>query len=222
MKCVVCGQRKAKRPCPAKASLICAQCCGEKRILEIDCPETCEFLQTGRARESSQVRELHFRRNPVPQAKLERLLAEFEQFLGGMEFLIAEERRSSKGLKDQDVANALDLVLDTLRTEQKGIIYEHSSSDLRVESLRRQFRDMVHASRNPSQNRRTDRYSIEDTEQRPMRLDDAIECLGLVRSFVQMHLNSAAPLSYVDFLIRLLPSRRRLDASGPSLIVPGR
>jgi hypothetical protein len=222
MKCVVCGHRKAKRPCPAKGSLICTQCCGEKRVLEIQCPETCEFLQAGRARESSQVRELHFRRNPMAPAKLQRLLEEFEEFLGALEFLIAEERRSSKDLKDEDVEAALDLVLQTLRTEQKGILYTHTSTDLRVESLRRQLHEMVHSSRNPSQNRRTDPYSLEDTERRPMRLEDAIECLELVRSFVQMHLNSGAPLRYVDFLVRLLPSRRRLDEQGSSLIVPAR
>jgi hypothetical protein len=222
MKCVVCEHRKAKRPCPAKDSLICPQCCGEKRVLEIDCPEACEFLQAGRARESSQIRELHFRRNPLAPAKLERLLEEFEEFLGTLEFLIAEERRSSRDLKDEDVAAALDLVLQTLRTEQKGILYVHTSSDLRVESLRRQLHEMVHSIRHPSQKRRADPYSLEDTERRPIRLEDAIECLELVRGFVQMHLDSSAPLRYVDFLIRLLPSRLRLDERGSSLIVPGR
>ena len=51
MKCILCEKRKAKRSCPAKDTQICPQCCGEKRVLEIECPESCEYLKAGRERE---------------------------------------------------------------------------------------------------------------------------------------------------------------------------
>ena len=43
-KCVKCGQRKGKRECPALGGLICSQCCGEFRLVEIECPRDCRYL----------------------------------------------------------------------------------------------------------------------------------------------------------------------------------
>lgn len=45
-KCVYCGTRKGKRPCPALNSLICSQCCGEHRMVRIACHSDCEFLDS--------------------------------------------------------------------------------------------------------------------------------------------------------------------------------
>jgi len=43
-KCAACNLRKGKRNCPASGSVICSQCCGDKREKEIDCPEDCFYL----------------------------------------------------------------------------------------------------------------------------------------------------------------------------------
>jgi len=43
-KCHVCHQRKGKRPCPARSAPICARCCAQHRVVEIDCPVDCPFL----------------------------------------------------------------------------------------------------------------------------------------------------------------------------------
>lgn len=43
-KCHVCDQRKGKRPCPARSAPICARCCAQNRVVEIDCPVDCPFL----------------------------------------------------------------------------------------------------------------------------------------------------------------------------------
>ncbi len=43
--CVYCKKRKGKRNCPALRGMICSQCCGEKRIKFIPCPETCPVLK---------------------------------------------------------------------------------------------------------------------------------------------------------------------------------
>jgi hypothetical protein len=219
----VCGQRKGKRPCPAKESLICAQCCGEKRILEIDCPENCEFLQAGRSREAHHQRTRHFRpSDPAMVPRFQRIVTEFQDFLASLEYLFAEERHSSKELKDDDVAQALDLVLETLRTEQKGILYEHTSNDLRIENLRRQIRDLVAANRNPQQSRQQ-RYAIARPDEQMIKLSDAVECLELIRDVVESHrIARPSALSYVDFLARLMPRRRALQDTGPSIVVPGR
>ena len=144
MRCVLCDGRKGKRFCPAKNALICPQCCGEKRILEIDCPETCEYLKTGRVHETSQETQRWFRTSdPVKIQKYRRVMKEFEPFVSHLEYLLAAARRSSRDLRDQDAAEALDLILSTLRTEESGLIYERASSDLRVDSLRREIWDLT-------------------------------------------------------------------------------
>jgi len=43
-KCTLCNQRKGKRPCPAKGSPICPQCCARNRVTVIDCPPDCPYL----------------------------------------------------------------------------------------------------------------------------------------------------------------------------------
>ena len=46
MKCLHCGQRKGKRPCPALHGLICSPCCGAHRLVHISCPSDCVFLDS--------------------------------------------------------------------------------------------------------------------------------------------------------------------------------
>jgi hypothetical protein len=42
--CERCGQRLAKRHCPALGAGLCALCCGRLRNREVHCPATCVFL----------------------------------------------------------------------------------------------------------------------------------------------------------------------------------
>ena len=42
--CCHCGHRKGKRSCPALAGAICSRCCGQHRLVEIDCPSDCIHL----------------------------------------------------------------------------------------------------------------------------------------------------------------------------------
>lgn len=213
MKCPLCEQRKGKRSCPAKNVLICAQCCGEKRILEIDCPETCEFLKIGRDHEARAQRMRHlWTPDPVQMEKRHRVFTEFEDVLAEIEFFLAGERHSNRNLTDREAAEATDLLLATLRTEQKGIIYESTSSDLSVESLRRRFKAVVDAHLDPKEEKR-----------RRLRVSEMIECLEVVRAILASHLEAgSASLSYVDFLARHLPRSGRVSESVSSIIIPGR
>ncbi len=213
MKCVLCGQRKGKRHCPAKEALICAQCCGEKRVLEIDCPESCAHLQEGRERESEQETIRHFRTSdPVELEKRLRVLEEFGGVLSELQTIIAGEREASKDMTDAEVAEALDCLLKTLRTEERGVIYETTSNSLRVESLRRQLSGLIQSLRYP-----------EDQQQRRILLQEAIVCLEVLRAVVESHLKAGSTsLSFVDFLIRNYPRRRHVGPTQPSIIIPGR
>jgi hypothetical protein len=213
MKCNLCDQRKGRRYCPAKNTTICAQCCGEKRVLEIDCPEICEYLKIGRSYERNQVGARRYRpNNPIEQEKMSRVLSNFEPVIVDMQTLIAVERKSSRDLVDAEVAEALDCLLATLRTEDRGVIYETTSGNLRVESLRRQLSSLIQSYRYPKE---SDRQRIH--------LKDASECLEVLRSVIARHMEAgSSSLSFVDFLVRHLPRKAEIAPSAPSIIVPGR
>jgi len=213
MKCVLCERKKAKRFCPARQSTICAPCCGAKRILEIDCPESCGYLKIGRDREASQEGARHFRPADVrQQEKWSQLFADFEPVIVGLQTTIADERLAARQLTDADVAQALDCLLKTLRTEERGVFYETTSENLRADALRRQMSLLIESFRQPQK----------DSEKR-IQLGDAIDCLEMLRSVVGSHLEAGSPgPSFVDFVARYLPRSSRMAAPGSSIIIPGR
>jgi len=213
MKCVVCSERKGKRSCPAKGALICAKCCGEKRILEIDCPESCEYLKAGREREVSQNFSRHLRpSDPATARKYQYVLGNHEDVVSNLEYVIAEERRSSRYLTDKVAAEAVDLLLQTLQTEEKGVLYERTSSNLGAEALRRRLRDRLGSYRVP-----------QEPGKAALKLGDAIACLELIRDVLAGHIGSGlASSSYIDFLARMLPARFRVESGSSSIIIPGR
>ena len=43
--CPLCAKRKGRRACLAKGETICPQCCGSKRLVLIDCPDDCVYLE---------------------------------------------------------------------------------------------------------------------------------------------------------------------------------
>lgn len=214
MKCTVCEKRKAKRDCPAKNGFICPLCCGEKRALEIDCPETCGYLKAGREHESAEFGKLLRSQDPAQQEQNRRILSENQDTVAHLEYTIAQHRLSSRDLSDSDVSRAIDILLEAYRTEDKGILYERDSEDLRVESLRRELREVVEAYRNPESD---EAKGIVDPSHSRLRLQNAIECLELIRTMIEIYSSkSHSGGSYVDFLARMTPRRE----SKSSIILP--
>lgn len=204
MKCDLCDLKKAKRHCPAKNGWICSQCCGEKRVLEIDCPETCAYLISARGREvedyARRVRTL----DPKDYDRNSRVLHNNRDVVANLEYIIARERLSSRDLRDRDVAQAIDVLLDTYRTEDNGVLYEKISEDLRVESLRRELRKVIESLRNPE----GEAKGIVDPKSTRLQLGAAIDCLETIRSLVGAYESGRNSTSgYVDFLARVLPRK---------------
>jgi hypothetical protein len=219
MKCILCEQRKAKRPCPAKSNSICPQCCGEKRILEIDCPETCEYLQVGRTHEVQDYYRHLLGGSSVQKEKHRRVLDSHQHVIAHLEGSLAEERMRAKQLTDKEVAEALDLLLDTYRTEDRGILYEKNSNNLSVEVLRKELHDIIEYYRNPNKDK-ADHVLIAGENSR-MPLKSAIECLEFIRDMVASHVEAqTSATSYVDLLARLIPRKQNLDRVQSSILVP--
>lgn len=214
MKCGLCDQRKAKRQCPAKNALICAQCCGEKRVLEIDCPESCPFLKAGREREledyGKRIRSL----DQKAQERSRRVLVDHQDAVAYLEHAISRERLLSHDLTDRDVARAVDVLLETYRTEDKGVLYETTSEDLRIESLRRELRTIIESLRNPEGK---EGKGIVDPQSDRLTLGAAIDCLEYIRSVASVHMEDRhSSSSYVDFLARVTPRKETRS----SIILP--
>jgi hypothetical protein len=222
MKCVICGHKRGKRACPARNAWICPQCCGEKRVLEIDCPEACEYLQAGRKIEMTQEYARHVQTSdPIKQSRQQVVLSRHFRFVNHVEAYFGEERRTSRSLTDKTVAGAIDLVIETLRTEEKGILYDRVSSDLRVDALRRQLQEIVKHYRTSAQERPGDQLVLSDPKQENMRVRDVIDSLEVIREILASHIEKGlGPQSYVNFLARTLPRSEKAADAGPSLIVP--
>jgi len=219
MKCVLCEQRKAKRQCPAIGNSICAQCCGEKRVLEINCPEDCEYLQAGRTHEiQDYLRHMHSG-TPVTQEKHHRVLDAHQNVIAHLEGTLAEERLRAKRLTDKEVAEALDLLIDTYRTEDRGVLYEKSSSNLSLEMLRKELRNIIEHYRNPGKDKEGKVLIAGEDNRLPLK--SAIECLQFIRDMVASHIEAqTSPTSYVNLLARLIPRKRNLGGLQSSILIP--
>src|SRR3954451_17689437 len=136
MVCPLCDRRKSRRDCPALGRSICSVCCGTKRLVEINCPETCVHLSTARANPAAVVRRQH-------EADLTRLLPTIQplterqhQLFFLFQSVIARYRPEGFArLTDADVAEAAATVAATLETAAKGVIYEHAAQSVVAQRL---------------------------------------------------------------------------------------
>jgi hypothetical protein len=214
MKCILCNQKKAKRFCPAKNDKICAPCCGEKRVLEINCPESCEYLKIGREREASDYGKRLRSLNSTAQDRVRKVLMERQDVVAHLEYALSQQRRRSRHLTDKEVKQALDILLENYTTEDKGVLYEKTSDDLQVESMRREMRGIIESYRNPEgdQNR-----GLVDPKSTRLQLSEAIGCLEFMRSIVSAYMaEKHSSAGYVDFLLRVTPS----EESRGSILAP--
>ena len=144
MVCPLCGERKAKRACPALNQLICSVCCGTKRLVEIRCPADCVYLTTAAAHPPA-----------VVQRQLEHDRALLLPLLGGMSerqarvflmlaALIARHHSDAlQKLVDEDIALAAGAMAATLETSARGIVYEHRASTRPAERLLAELQTLV-------------------------------------------------------------------------------
>jgi hypothetical protein len=136
MVCTLCGERKAKRACPALNRHICAICCGTKRTVEINCPADCVYLTTARSHPPAVVqRQLeHDRTQLLPwlQGLSER---QARLFLMLAALISKHEGEALQTLVDDDIGQAAEALAATLETAGRGIVYEHRTASLPAERL---------------------------------------------------------------------------------------
>ncbi len=135
MSCPLCRQRKGKRACPAKGASICSQCCGTKRLVEIECPSDCVYLTGAHApgwegRAADRQRDER-RLGPHVARLTERQLHLVLLALAGINGI--RGRRSD--LDDAILLEAVAALRKTVETRERGVLYEHPAVDARAQEL---------------------------------------------------------------------------------------
>lgn len=111
-KCVSCNSRKGKRNCPALAGLICSQCCGAKKVKEIDCPEDCFYIGKSQQyftdrQESQQISDF--------EREMKKTIGSEDKYLDilqNIEFIIHKIYREQGNITDKNVETALDYLIE--------------------------------------------------------------------------------------------------------------
>jgi hypothetical protein len=134
--CPQCGERKARRACPALGVQICTVCCGTKRQTLITCPSDCVYLAVAREHPPA----VALRRQQHDVGAVVRCLRDLserqsELFFLIVSFLLGYEPPELHPLIDEDVAEAMDALAATFETAGRGVIYEHRPASLAGERL---------------------------------------------------------------------------------------
>jgi hypothetical protein len=136
MVCPLCQRRKARRDCPALGRPICSVCCGTKRLVEINCPDTCVHLSAARANPPAVVRRQNEADLTLLLPTIEKLTERQHQLFFLFQSVIARHRPDGfSRLVDADVAEAAGAVAATLETAAKGLIYEHPAHSAVAQKL---------------------------------------------------------------------------------------
>ncbi len=144
MVCALCGNRKAKRACPALGRSICARCCGAKRLTEIPCPADCPYLAASHEHPAAAVLK-------HDQADLARLLDSVRDLNTGQSQLFLRIATALAGYRpegfssliDEDVAEATGSLASTFETAARGVIYDHQPASLPAARLSAALKTVV-------------------------------------------------------------------------------
>lgn len=213
MSCPICGERKARRECPALGKTICPRCCGTKRLTEIACPPDCHYLTSARDHPAAVVKRQQQKDVAVLLPTLRSLTERQHQLFFVFQTVIAQHKPEGFArLVDADVADATGTLASTLETAARGVIYDQAPQSRIALGLLRDMEGMLARAREQGANI-------------PER-----EVAGVLRAIEDGARNTAKPgggeTTYLDLMGRLLSVSRPVDAPAPettqssSLIIP--
>jgi hypothetical protein len=116
--------------------MICAVCCGTKRLTEIACPADCGYLGNAREHPAAVVRRQQERDAEILMPTLQGLTERQYQLFFLFSRAIAQHRPEGfTRLVDDDVAEAASALAATLETAMRGVIYEHTAQSRSAQRL---------------------------------------------------------------------------------------
>src|SRR5687767_11106063 len=116
MSCPACGQRKARRECPALGQKICTVCCATKRLTEIACPSNCVYLMSAREHPAAVVKRQQERDAAAVVPTIRNLTERQLQLFFLFHDTIARYKPEGFPLYDDDVVEAAGALAATLET----------------------------------------------------------------------------------------------------------
>lgn len=129
-KCFLCNQRISKRFCYYYQNYICSICCGEKRKGEINCPKDCPYLKTA---------QTHLKE------KLDIPLLNYEEDFNKnlRRELIRLKNTRLRDLKEEEILEVLEIIIEKIRLETKNLIYEPKIIDIRKQLIYETIENLV-------------------------------------------------------------------------------
>jgi len=211
MTCPSCGRRKGRRDCPALQASICTICCGTKRLVEINCPESCVHLTTAREHPAAVVKKQQERDVAVLLPTINHLTERQHQLFFLIHAVIARHKPEGfSRLLDEDVAQAAGAVAATVETAGKGVLYEHTPASRVAQRLAKEITAMLAEVRSHG-------TKIYDGEV-------AIALRAIERGAREAHKHPAEDTAYLSLVGRLLHVRSQPapeePKAGSSLILP--
>jgi len=137
-KCTSCGERKESRFCPGLNSRICCLCCGTKREKDIDCPESCQYLKSGKDYQVG--REIDKRISSDLQAETADVfeMDEVAAFVMALERFFVDQFYDDQGTRDNHIKEALAKIY----AFQKGITQALEGENESEEFIFRKFDEL--------------------------------------------------------------------------------
>ena len=208
--CKRCGQRRAKRACPALHADICSLCCGTEREVSISCPLDCEYLREAHLREKSLPVDPKDAAHKDIEVS-EEFVRDHEELLLFSIYALLNASLRTPGAIDTDALEALEALIKTYRTAESGLIYESRAENTVAAAVQKNFS----ASLTDYQKIRAER----EGELAPLRDKDILGILVFLARFGQQNLNGRPKgRLFLDVLSRMTPPER-IDEREPSIIL---
>jgi hypothetical protein len=170
-------------------------------MIEFACPESCQYLRSGREQAAERERELHRKETAEGRFMPElsrRLLPVMYEIDGAIIGAQRDRNVALSDLVDTEVLDAVETTIKNLETEESGLIYEHRAASPRVEEVSRRIRAAL------------DEASRKMTGEDRLLRGEMIKVLNLLRITIQSHIRrdqseTGSPQSYVRYISLFIP-----------------
>jgi hypothetical protein len=216
----MCQARPTKRKCPARGEMICAVCCGTKRLVEIRCPADCGYLAAARLHPAAVTQRQHEQDVALLLPALSELTDRQSRFFFLFQSVLIRHRSDAlRPVLDADIADAAGSLARSLETAARGVIYDQVPASITAQELgaafRRGFDEVTAQIEGP-------RTPLERDAARALRgIEDAAKRVGaLVGDERQGFLELARRLLKPDVTAKSGPQNSPGAAAGGSIILP--
>jgi hypothetical protein len=163
-------------------------------MIEIKCPETCQYLVSGREHSIARENEIRLKESALegkfPQTLGER---ETEAMLVAEWTIIKTQREIYPGIEDSEILNAIENAIRNVETQVTGLIYEHRDYSSRVDDLSQRIRGSL------------DEFANEMDPAIRLRSGEILGALKYLRDSVESHTRRGDPRSYIRYAAQFYP-----------------